>query len=32
MELSAPVANSIDLAIEMIRALISEMKVAPQCA
>ncbi|HEX7793824.1 MAG TPA: hydrogenase maturation protease [Vicinamibacterales bacterium] len=32
MELSAPVANAIDLAIEMIRALISEMKVTPQCA
>jgi hydrogenase maturation protease len=32
MALSLPVANSIDLAIQMIRALISEMKVAPQCA
>jgi hydrogenase maturation protease len=32
MELSEPVANSIDVAIEMIRALISEMKAAPQCA
>ena len=32
MELSAPVADAIDLAIQMIRALISEMKVAPQCA
>jgi hydrogenase maturation protease len=32
MELSEPVANSIDLAIQMIRALISQMKVAPQCA
>jgi len=32
MELSVPVANSIELAIQMIRALISEMKVAAQCA
>jgi hydrogenase maturation protease len=32
MELSAPVANSIDVAIQMIRSLISDIKAAPQCA
>jgi len=32
MELSEPVADSIDMAIEMIRAVISQIKVAPQCA
>jgi hydrogenase maturation protease len=32
MELSAPVANSIDMAVQIIRTLISEMKAVPQCA
>lgn len=32
MELSEPVANSIDVALQMIRALISEMQAVPQCA
>lgn len=32
MELSTPVANSIDVAIQMVRALVSEMKAVPQCA
>lgn len=32
MELSAPVAASIDVAMQMIRALVSEMKAVPQCA
>lgn len=32
MELSRPVADAIEAAIQMIRALIAEMTVVPQCA
>src|SRR5262249_15378145 len=32
MELSEPVANSVEGALQMIRALISEMQAVPRCA